>query len=163
MKIKIQNGLGLLEILLVLIAISAVMILILRYAAPARQNLKIAQATDQINQIAKAGFEYLREPGATTKNISIDELVKGEYLAEKFETMQKDGNPWRQAITVQDTAGQFSGDSFTIAYAGVPGKACQELKAIFKEKARVLNGIDPYVDCTEDKNKPGYYSFSTAF
>lgn len=163
MKIKTQHGLGLLEILLVLIAISAVMILILRYAGPARQNLKIAQATDQINQIAKAGFEYLREPGATTKDISIDELVKNEYLAKKFAEMQKNGNPWRQAIMVKDTTGQFSGESFTITYAGVPNKACQSLKAIFKEKARVLNGINPYVDCTEDKKNPGYYSFSTAF
>lgn len=152
-----QKAMSLMELLLVLVAVAVILLLVMRYYVVTRQSAKVSEATQQINQIVQAGYRYMSGGGVTSENISLQVLVDGNFLPQKFAVMK---NPWKGAISIANAQGALANQNFAIIYENVPKASCEQLAAYFESKASVVNNASSAV-CTESKK--GGYDFSGTF
>lgn len=126
MKVK-QLGISILEILLVLILISTITIMAIRYFEITNRSMHVASAIKQIKFISKISYEWLQQQhqpdfsnadGGTT--ITIDALRQAGLLDHKIPYL----NPWGGNVSI--SAGKTA-SYLKIQLANVPPSACKML------------------------------------
>jgi type II secretory pathway pseudopilin PulG len=90
-------GVSMLELMLVIVIITILVLGATRYFIVARDNLKITQALEMMNEVATASFEWVKGSQQGFSGISIGDLVDKNLLPAKYKNSDKI-NPWFGSI-----------------------------------------------------------------
>jgi type II secretory pathway pseudopilin PulG len=90
-------GISMLELMLVIVIITILGLGTTRYFIVTRDNLKITQALEMINEVATASFEWTKGSQQGFSGISISDLVDKNLLPAKYKNSAKI-NPWFGSI-----------------------------------------------------------------
>jgi len=102
MRYLSQKGIGLLELMLTIIVITAIILSATKYYLVAKEEMKISQAQDIVNNVAQAAYKWVEgRPDFT--NLSLDDLINNGLLPGKYS-----GNigPWGGKITLSLDTGK---------------------------------------------------------
>ena len=133
-----NKGIGLLEIMLVIIIIMSVALMSTRYYITTREAARVAAGIDMTNTIVNAAYQWVTANNGNFNGISMEILASESYQS------YGDGsgkNPWHGDIIIAaDSSGNLQ---FTMN--NLPLKACGNmLEAVKKTSQDVRN------NCTDD-------------
>jgi len=124
-----QRGISLLELMLALLVIVAVLFVVSQYFRTARENLRITQAVEMVNAIAKASYTWLEGnpnfnsnltncSGGTSSPTLICTLVAAGLLPAQYANVAT-VNPWQQAVNAYGR-GSDPSQLEIVMYIGLP-------------------------------------------
>jgi type II secretory pathway pseudopilin PulG len=133
-----QKGISLLELMLALVVISALLLLTARYYQQTRENLRVAQAIEMINNVVKTSYGWL-EGQPNFGGIRLDTLISSKFLPSFY---SGNSNPWKGTIEVtsadiKDNNQNVIANHVTVILTNIPAKSCQNLKEKMQSRATV--------------------------
>jgi prepilin-type N-terminal cleavage/methylation domain-containing protein len=152
-----QKGVSLVEILFVLMIAAVVTTIAIQFYAQTRSNHRVSQALTLIQQITKAGHEWLQTPGAVDGSgdqypADFSQLPSNPLVAFKnqgllpCENNSCQINPWGGPVTVNANAS--NPQYLSISLSLLPKSDCARLKESMKNYAP--ENIEAQNDCTSD-------------
>lgn len=119
---KKETGIGLLELMLTLLIIGLILFTVTRYFALVNENLRIAQAEQQINTIVGASYRWLQ--GETDfSTITLKQLAEAGLIPQNY--LDQHASPWKSNIELLPTN---SNSSIIIVFNTLPLKSCNTLR-----------------------------------
>jgi hypothetical protein len=116
-----RRGVGLLEIMLIIMIITAVMVGVSRYYYIARENARVTRAIDMINDLVNAAYQWVGYRNDDFSTISIGTLVSAGLLPSNYGNID---NPWQGNIKISAiTQGSYA----QIRLSNIPKKSCNIL------------------------------------
>jgi Tfp pilus assembly protein PilE len=155
-----QRGISLLELMLALVVVGALLLLVTRYYQQTRENMRIAQAIEMINNAVNAGYKWL-EGQPNFKAVKVTVLADSQFLPQSYK--EGNANPWKGTI---DVVSANNSDYMTVILTGIPTKSCQNLKEKMLNRALKINNqpmpdvVQP--ECKTQGNGP-LQTFSMSF
>ena len=132
---KIQKGIGLLELLLAFSIIAVLLISATRYYQAAQDSRKIQLALDTVQAVYYAGEQYVENVGQLQLNNNIESFKQHGYLPDNFSASD---NPWGGDITAVSAA-ETSSTKMKMTLTNITLSACKKLTA----KVASSKFIDP--------------------
>jgi hypothetical protein len=123
-SIKRNRGIGLLELMLSIMVITALLLASTRYYITARDNMRMTQAVEIINNVAAGGFKWL-EGRPDLSGISITTLANYNLVPKSY-TLDT-ANPWKGQIYVYRDVVSTLGECLVINLYNFPRKLCTSL------------------------------------
>lgn len=125
-----KRGFTLTEIAIVLGIIGLILGAIWVAASSVYNNMRVSRASQELLQVAQQvramySTQTTMDAGVTTTTFIQAGVFPGDMLDNGTASTQAN-NPWRAATTIAPatSSGGVAGDSFSIAFAGVPQSAC---------------------------------------
>jgi Tfp pilus assembly protein PilV len=136
-----QQGISLIEILLVLVVAAVIVSGAITYYSQTLTNSRVSQALTQLQQINKAGREWLQIPDTTGKyHADYSDLTGGQGLSEfialgliSCENNSCLSNPWGGTTTV--SADSAYARFMLVTFSAVPAADCARLREQMKDIA----------------------------
>lgn len=121
-----HRGIGLLELMLSIIVITAVILGATKYYLVAKEAMRITQAQEVVSNVGAAAYKwvegYANFSKFPTQKDEIGTLVTAGLLPGKYN--QPGISPWGGKLITSSDA-----DALRVGFAGLPTKACAILKA----------------------------------
>lgn len=92
-----NKGISLLEIMLVIVIISAISLSATRYYLVTREGARVAQAADVIHNIAEASYTWVQAQSGFS-GISLSVLTDTKLLPDDYSTNPTKINPWHGSL-----------------------------------------------------------------
>jgi len=124
--LKRQNAIGLLELMLSIVVITAIILGATKYYLVAKEEMRIVQAQEIIDNVAKAAYTWVGGQPNFVELTGIDVLTNAGLLPLKYKN--DNANPWGGNIKIQPAA---DGSMIHITFGGLEkgSKACKILDA----------------------------------
>ncbi len=129
---KSNNGISLLELLLVIALIGVITVLSVRYFVVVNSNLQVTRGVEVINRITRASYEWLtdnRYPNFANPEITLSQLLNENLLA-----AADAHNPWGGEVMVRPGRNTRY---VQVTLTAVPMPACQSLA----KQVRTINHV----------------------
>ncbi len=127
-KIK-ALGIGLLEMLLVLVVIASILLMAVRYFGQASESVKVDKAVNILRDVTKGSFEWLKgNPDFT--NISLDAL-KGYVTSNCSKGDPCVNDPWGGTVKVRQGP---TDQQITIILPKAPIRACNNINDLMQKE-----------------------------
>lgn len=127
---KTKKGISLLELMLVIIVITALTLGAVRYYTSARDNLRVTQAMKMISEVVGASYEWVKgQPSFADPSgaITMGKLVDAGLLPQKY--ILSNVNPWKGRIRVIGISGNLE-----LRMENIPGAICENVLKLKVEK-----------------------------
>lgn len=142
---------SLLELLLAVFVAAGIIFAVVRYFNIARENSRVAQATQMINIVIRASYDWLE--GKSNFNDlgsnGIQTLVNSNFLPPTFSSAT--ANPWRGTIQVRAAS---NNQQIQLTLTNVPYTSCVQLSEQLKQQAAQNSANNPDIEpCSTSSNQ----------
>lgn len=125
MKYWKEKGFNLLELMLALVVVTSIMLLAGHYYQVAKENTRVSQAVQLLNQIVDASFKYLEAKPAKLQQDMLPTLVEMDLLPKEFKNNTQ-LSPWLTPVSV--SYHKLPEASFLeVVIQRAPSKSCYQL------------------------------------
>ena len=151
-----NKGIGLLELMLSIIVITAIVLGATKYYLVAREAMKVTQAQEIINSVAEAAYKWV-EGSPNWSGLSMDELVtqKGLLPSRYLGKIDPWGGAEVQVSSDEDT------NWFFIRFGGsasdIPDKPWKILEAKYGSCPSSFRTVDSLVSCADGDSHTFYF------
>jgi len=133
-----HRGIGLLELMLSIIVITAIILGATKYYLVAREAMKITQAQDIINNVANATYKWV-EGASNFHDLTLQKLIDNGLLPGKYG--QSGISPWGGNIELRPKQGDdqlatFWFDNLGSSLSSPPSKPCSILYSKYKDSTQ---------------------------